>query len=161
MRFFISSDIRKNDLLKLIVLFTVIFFVFLWLTNILLYLKVGLSFESVVEYYRGSEENFRPPKSYLGLLEEAHFHFFSIAIILVTLNHLILFTNIKSFNKLLIIIISYMSAFFDIISGWLIRFVHPGFAYLKISSFLIFQISLLFLIVIVCTYLFQKTNKEV
>lgn len=161
MRFFISSDIRKNDLLKLIVLFTVIFFVFLWLTNILLYLKVGLSFESVVEYYRGSEENFRPPKSYLGLLEAAHFHFFSIAIILVTLNHLILFTNIKSFNKLLIIIISYMSAFFDIISGWLIRFVHPGFAYLKISSFLIFQISLLFLIVIVCTYLFQKTNKEV
>lgn len=161
MRFFISSDIRKNDLLKLIVLFTVVFFLFLWLTNILLYLKVGLSVESVVEYYRGSEENFRPPKSYLGLLEEAHFHFFSIAIILVTLNHLILFTNIKSFNKLLIIIISYMSAFFDIISGWLIRFVHPGFAYLKISSFLIFQISLLFLIVIVCTYLFQKTNKEV
>lgn len=161
MRFFISSDIRKNDLLKLIVLFTVVFFVFLWLTNILLYLKVGLSIESVVEYYRGSEENFRPPKSYLGLLEEAHFHFFSIAIILVTLNHLILFTNIKSFNKLLIIVISYMSAFFDIISGWLIRFVHPGFAYLKISSFLIFQISLLLLIVIVCTYLFQKTKKEV
>ena len=161
MRFFISSDIRKNDLLKLIVLFTVIFFVFLWLTNILLYLKVGLSVESVIEYYRGSEESFRPPKSYLGLLEEAHFHFFSIAIILVTLNHLILFTNIKSFNKLLIIVISYMSAFFDIISGWLIRFVHPGFAYLKISSFLIFQISLLILIVIVCTYLFQKTNKEV
>ncbi len=160
MRFFISSDIRKNDLLKLIILFTVIFFVFLWLTNLLLYLKVGLSYESVVEYYRGSEETFRPPKSYLGLLEEAHFHFFSIAIILVTLNHLILFTNIKSVNKLLIIVISYVSAFFDIISGWLIRFLHPGFAYLKISSFLIFQISLLLLIAIVCKYLFEKTKKE-
>lgn len=161
MRFFISSDIRKNDLLKIIILFTVIFFVFLWLTNLLLYLKVGLSYESVVEYYRGSEENFRPPKSYLGLLEEAHFHFFSIAIILVTLNHLILFTNIKSFNKLLIIVVSYLSAFFDIVSGWLIRFVSPGFAYLKISSFLIFQISLLLLIFIVCVYLFQKTKKEI
>lgn len=159
MRFFISSDIRKNDLLKLIVLFTVIFFVFLWVTNLLLYLKVGISYESVVEYYRGSEATFRPPKSYLGLLEEAHFHFFSIAIILVTLNHLILFTNIKSVSKLLLIVVSYVSAFLDIISGWLIRFVRPEFAYLKISSFLVFQISLLILLIIVTFYLYDKAKE--
>lgn len=159
MRFFISSDIRKNDLLKLIILFTVIFFVFLWITNILLYLKVGMSYESVVEYYRGSETSFRPPRSYLGLLEEAHFHFFSIAIILVTLNHLILFTGIRSLYKLLLIVVSYLSAFLDIISGWLVRFVSPEFAYLKISSFLVFQASLLVLLIIVTMYLFRKVNQ--
>lgn len=159
MRFFISSDIRKNDLLKLIILFTVIFFVFLWITNILLYLKVGMSYESVVEYYRGSETSFRPPRSYLGLLEEAHFHFFSIAIILVTLNHLILFTGIRSLYKLLLIVVSYLSAFLDIISGWLVRFVSPEFAYLKISSFLVFQASLLILLIIVTMYLFRKVNQ--
>lgn len=159
MRFFISSDIRKNDLLKLIILFTVIFFVFLWITNLLLYLKVGMSYESVVEYYRGSETSFRPPRSYLGLLEEAHFHFFSIAIILVTLNHLILFTGIRSLYKLLLIVVSYLSAFLDIISGWLVRFVSPEFAYLKISSFLVFQASLLILLIIVTMYLFRKVNQ--
>lgn len=159
MRFFISSDIRKNDLLKLIILFTVIFFVFLWITNLLLYLKVGMSYESVVEYYRGSEATFRPPRSYLGLLEEAHFHFFSIAIILVTLNHLILFTGIRSLYKLLLIVVSYLSAFLDIISGWLVRFVSPEFAYLKISSFLVFQASLLILLIIVTMYLFRKVNQ--
>ena len=56
MRFFISSDIKKNSLLRLIIVFTVVFFVFLWITNLLLYLQVGFSYESVVEYYRGSEE---------------------------------------------------------------------------------------------------------
>ena len=101
MRFFISPDIKKNDLLKLIIVFTTIFFLFLWLTNVLLFLKIGFNIEGIVDYYRGNEETFRPAKSYLGLLEEAHFHFFSMAILLVTLNHLILFTDIKNIYKYL------------------------------------------------------------
>ncbi len=156
MRFFISKDIRKNDLLKLIVLFTTIFFVFLWITNLLLFLKVGLSYESVVEYYRGSEQSFRPPRSYLGLLEEAHFHFFSMGILLVTLNHLLLFTNRSSREKFLVIILSYGSALFDIAGGWLVRYVSAEFAYLKIFSFIILQICLAYLIVFITFYLYRK-----
>jgi len=159
LRFFISSDISKNNLLKLIIVFTVLFFVFLWITNLLLYLQVGFSYESVVEYYRGSEENFRPPKSYLGMLEEAHFHFFSMAIILVTLNHLILFTPIGGFWKLVLIVSSFASAFGDIAGGWLIRYVSPEFAYFKIASLLVLQISLAALMVIVVWYLYGKQKK--
>ena len=125
MRFFISSDIKKNTLLKLIVAFTVLFFLFLWLTNLLLYLQIGFSYDSVVQYYLGSEEDFRPACIYLGMLEEAHFHFFAMAIILVTLNHLILFTKISNFWKLFLILLSYLSALGDIAGGWLIRYVSP------------------------------------
>ena len=156
MRFFISGDIRTNSLLKLVIVFTLIFFFFLWLTNLLLYLKIGFSYNSVVDYYRGNEETFRPAKTYIGMLEEAHFHFFSMAIILVTLNHLILFTRISSLWKLAIILASFVSAFGDIAGGWLILYVSPLFAYLKIASVVILQISLAVLLILVTRFLYQR-----
>ena len=156
MKFFISQDIRRNDLLKLVVVLTTVFFVFLWVTNLLLFLKVGLSYESVVEYYRGSEESFRPPRSYMGLLEEAHFHFFSMAVLLVTLNHLFLFTGRGNGEKLLVIAASYGSAFVDIAGGWLVRYAAPEFAYVKIASFIVLQASLAYLMAVVTFYLFGK-----
>lgn len=159
MRFFITSDIRRNSLLRLIIVFTLVFFLFLWLTNILLYLKIGFSYSSVVEYYRGSEEGFRPPKSYLGLLEEAHFHFFSMGIILVTLNHLLLFASVKSTIKAVVIVSSFLSALGDIAGGWLIRFVSPSFAYLKIASFVVLQASLAYLIIVVGWFLYNKKKE--
>lgn len=160
MRFFISSDITKNTLLKLIVLFTVIFFVFLWITNLLLYLQIGFSYESVVQYYLGSEADFRPPRSFLGMLEEAHFHFFAMAIILVTLNHLILFTKIGNFWKLVLILSSFLSALGDIAGGWLIRYVSPEFAYLKIASLIVLQVSLAALMIIVIWFLYGNSDKK-
>ncbi len=156
MRFFISGDIRTNSLLRLVIVFTLIFFFFLWLTNLLLYLKIGFSYDSVVDYYRGNEETFRPAKTYIGMLEEAHFHFFSMAIILVTLNHLILFTRISSLWKLVIILASFVSAFGDIAGGWLILYVNPLFAYLKIASVVVLQISLAVLLILVTWFLYQK-----
>jgi len=156
LRFFVSSDIRKNTLLRLIIVFTVVFFVFLWLTSLLLYLEVGFSPQGVAEYYRGSEESFRQPKSYLGMLEEAHFHFFAMAIILVTLNHLLLFTGIRNQWKLVLIVSSFASALGDITSGWLIRYVSPVFAYLKIASFLVLLTSLALLMIIVVWYLYSS-----
>ncbi len=156
MRFFISSELRKNDFLKIIIFFTILFFLFLWITNILLYMQIGFSYNSVVEFYLGNEETFRPPKSYIGLLEEAHFHFFSMAILLVTLTHLVLFTSIRSHMKLVLILLSFISTFTEIISGWLIRYVSPLFAYLKLSSFYIMQLTLLVMMVIIVIYLFKK-----
>ena len=160
MRFFISPDIKKNTLLKLIVAFTVLFFLFLWITNLLLYLQIGFSYESVVEYYLGSEQDFRPPRSYLGMLEEAHFHFFAMAIILVTLTHLILFTKINNFWKLLLILSSYLSALGDIAGGWLILYVSPEFAYLKIASLIVLQVSLAALMIIVIWFHYGYSDRK-
>ena len=160
MRFFISSELKKNDFLKIIITLTSVFFLFLLLTNLLLYLQIGFNYSSIVEFYLGNEENFRPPKSYIGLLEEAHFHFFSMAIILVTLNHLILFTSIGSGWKLLLILTSFISTFIEIISSWLIRYVSPAFAYAKLISFVVMQVSLLLLIILIFIYLFRKNEQN-
>jgi hypothetical protein len=161
LRYFISNDINKNHLLKIIIAFTLLFFVFLWLTNLLLYLQIGFSYSSVVEYYLGSEESFRPAKSYIGLLQESHFHFFSMAIILVTLNHLILFAPIKNLYKLILILSSFLSALGDISGGWLIRYVSPQFAYLKIVSVVVLQLSLALLIIVVIMFLYRKGKNAV
>lgn len=160
MRFFISNEIRANSLLRLIVLLTLVFLFFLWLTNLLLYLKIGFSYQSIVDYYRGSEESFREPKSYLGLLEESHFHFFSMAILLVTLNHLILFSKVKNIWKLMIIVASYASAFGDIASGWLIRYGSPFFAYLKLGSVIVLQISFAALLVWILVFLYSRKDND-
>lgn len=158
MRFFISSELKRNDFLKIIIFFTLIFFLFLWITNVLLYMQIGFNYSSIAEFYLGNEETFRPPKSYIGLLEEAHFHFFSMAILLVTLTHLVLFTSIGSGFKLALILISFISTFTEIISSWLIRYVNPVFAYLKLGSFFIMQISLLLMMAIIVIYLFKKED---
>ncbi len=161
MRFFISNDIKNNQLLKIIILFTLLFFFFLWLTNLLLYLQIGFSYERVTEYYLGSEQSFRAPKSYIGLLEEAHFHFFSMAILLVTLNHLILFSSINNSYKLILIVSSFTSALGDISGGWLIRYVSPYFAYLKIASVIVLQLTLAILIAVVVILLYQKNKRNI
>jgi hypothetical protein len=156
LKFFISNDIQNNQLLKIIIVFTLLFFIFLWLTSLLLYLQIGFSYQSVVEYYLGSEESFRSPKSYIGLLEESHFHFFSMAIILITLNHLILFSSIANIYKLILILSSFLSALGDISGGWLIRYVSPQFAYLKIASVIVLQLSLGLLIILVMVFIYRK-----
>lgn len=159
MRFFISNEMNNNHLLKIIIAFTLLFFLFLWISNLLLYLQIGFSYQSVVEYYMGSEESFRSPKSYIGLLEESHFHFFSMAIILVTLNHLILFAPIKNAYKLVLILSSFLSALGDISGGWLIRYVSPQFAYLKIASVIVLQLSLLLLILVAIMFVYSKGKR--
>jgi len=83
-----------------------------------------------------------------------------MAIILVTLNHLILFTKIGNFWKLVLILISYLSALGDIAGGWLIRYVSPEFAYLKIASLIGLQVSLAVLMIIVIWFLYGYSDKK-
>jgi hypothetical protein len=150
MRFFISAEWTRNGLLKLIVFFFLLYVAFFWVTNALLYfLKMGLTYQSVVDYYLGSEEKFLQPRSYQGLLEISHFHLFSMGILILTLTHLLLFVPLGPKWKALWIVLSFGSAFANEAASWLIRFVHPGFAFLKIASFLILQATLL--VVMGCT----------
>jgi len=149
MKFLASADIPNSRLLMTILFLTLVYFVLFSLTGILLYIEnIGFTYSSVVEFYLGSEENFRNPASYRGLLEASHFHLFAIAIGLLLVNHLAAFTGMNQGLKFLLILVSFSSALLDIISGWLIRFSSPHFAYLKIASFSVFQISFLFLLAV-------------
>jgi hypothetical protein len=144
MRFVVTGEWTRNGLLRLIVFFFLFYVALFWLTNAFLYFnKMGLTYRSIVESYRGSEETYLQPRSYQGLLEISHFHLFAMGILMLTLTHLLLFVSIGPRWKVLLISLSFGSALTDELSGWLIRFVHPLFAYLKLASFLMLQSSLL------------------
>lgn len=149
MRFVITGEWSKNRLLQLIIVFFILYVAALWLTNALLYFqKMGLTYASVTEYYLGSEEKFLQPRSYQGMLEISHFHLFAMGILLLTLTHLMLFVPLRPELKPLFVVVPFTSALLDEGGGWLVRFVHPAFAYVKIAGFLLLEISLAVLIVI-------------
>ncbi|HXK26981.1 MAG TPA: hypothetical protein VJ646_01860 [Candidatus Binatia bacterium] len=158
MRFVVTGEWTRNHLLRLIVFFFLAYVAIFWLTNALLYFnKMGLTYESVVNYYLGSEERFLQPRSYQGLLEISHFHLFSMGILMLTLTHLLLFVPLAPQRKALLICLSFGSAFLDEASSWLIRFVHPWFAFLKILSFCTLQLTLLILMGYVLSALLKQT----
>ena len=148
MKFMIKGDFNNSRLLQLILIFTLVYVLFLWVTNLLIYSeRIGFSSDAIVKYYLGSEDEFRNPVSYIGLLEGAHLHLFVFAMALLLVNHLTVFSNLNQFLKLFLIIGSFLSGLGDMSAGWLIRFVSPSFAYLKLWSFIAFQISFLILLV--------------
>jgi hypothetical protein len=143
MRFVVSGEITRNRLLQVIVVLFVVYVAGLWLTNALLYFnKMSLRPEAVIEYYLGSEEKFLEPRSYQGMVEIAHFHLFAMGILLMTLTHLMLFVPLSPQVKIVLIVVPFTSALVDEGSGWLVRFVSPGFAYLKIAGFVALEASL-------------------
>jgi hypothetical protein len=140
MRFTITGEWKRNALLRLIIVCFLVYGAALWLTNALLYFnKMGLTYQSVVEYYLGSEERFLQPRSYQGLLEITHFHVFAMGIFILTMAHLLLFVPLRPRTKLTLICLSFFAGIADEGAGWLTRFVHPAFAYAKIGAFLLLQ----------------------
>lgn len=148
MKFLVDGEFNNNRLLQIILIFTLIYTIILWFTDILLYVeKIGFTYRSVVDYYIGSEDEFKNPVSYRGLLEVTHFHLFIFAMALLLVNHMTVFSNLPQLLKLTLILLSFVSGLLNMGAGWLIRFVSPSFAYLKIWGFIVFQISFLFLLV--------------
>jgi len=143
MRFVVTGEWRENHLLRLILAAFLLYALVFWLTNWLLYFaRMELSYASVVEFYRGAEEHFREPRSYIVLLEISHAHLFAMGILLLTVTHLLLFVPLPIPAKVLLIVGSFVGALLDETGGWLVRFAHPGFAYAKIAGFLTLQITL-------------------
>ncbi len=157
MRFVISGEWTKNSLLRLIMLFFLLYISLFWVTNLLLFFhKMSLSAQAISEYYLGSEQRYLQPRSYQGLLEVSHFHLFAMGILILTLTHLLLFAQLSYRLKANLILCTFSSAFLDELAGWLIRFVHPGFAYLKIAAFVGLQLSMLAVIVLVLVALLKR-----
>jgi hypothetical protein len=142
-RFVVTGEWTRNRLLQTVVVLYAVYVAALWVTNALLFFqKMSLSPGSVVEYYLGSEERFVSPRSYQGLLEVSHFHLFAMGMLLLVLTHLALFVPLSTRAKAGFVVVPFASALLDEGAGWLVRFVAPAFAYLKIGGFLLLQGSL-------------------
>jgi hypothetical protein len=149
MRFFVTGEQNRQALLNTIVLLFLGYILLLWFSNGLMYFhKMGLSAQSVLDYYLGSEAKFTQPVSYQSLLEITHFHLFAMGMLVLTLTHLLLFTPLAMGPKIWLSGLTFFSAVADVGAGWLVRFVHPGFAYFKIGAFLLLEASLLALLVL-------------
>jgi len=147
MRFTVTPDWKDNQLLRLILVWFLVFVAALWVTNALLYFaKMTLNPASVVAYYLGDEASFTQPRSYQGMLEITHFHMFAMGILVLTMTHLLLFVPIANRVKAWIVSLAFLAALADEAAGWLVRFVAPAFAYLKVASFLTLEAVLAFMV---------------
>lgn len=145
MRFVVTGEWSRNDLLRLVLLLFLVYVLLFWVTNWLLYFqKMTLDPASVVAYYLGdpAAEFGRPARPLGAMAEVAHFHLFTMGLLVMTLTHLLLFLPIATGTKATLVIVAFASALLDEGSGWLVRFVHPGFAWLKVAGFLLLQTSL-------------------
>ncbi|MFM8332377.1 MAG: hypothetical protein ACKN9T_11870 [Candidatus Methylumidiphilus sp.] len=150
MRFFVTGEQRRQSLLNTIVLMFLAYIALLWVSNGMMFFhKMDLAPASIVEYYLGSEEKFTQPKSYQSLLEVTHFHLFAMGMLAVTLTHLLLFTPLSVTLKVWLTGLTFASAVADEIAGWLVRFVHPAFAWFKLGAFLTLEFSLAALLIFV------------
>ena len=159
MRFVVSGEFTRNRLLQVIVVLFVVYVALLWVTNAVLYFqKMGLSPSSVVDYYLGSEERFLQPRSFQGMVEISHFHLFAMGLLLMTLTHLMLFVPLSWNVKAIFVIVPFFAALLDEGAGWLVRFVSPHFAVLKIAGFLSLQTSLAVLVGLALWSVFRGTS---
>ena len=154
MRYFVTGEQHRKSLLNTLVLMFLVYIALLWLSNGMMYFHhMDLTPDSVVAYYLGSEQQFTQPRSYQGMLEVSHFHLFSMGMLVLTLTHLMLMTEFSVRLKIWLSSLTYAAALADEAGGWLVRFVHPLFAYFKIAAFVILEFSLAALLITVITAL--------
>ncbi|WP_017364318.1 hypothetical protein [Methylococcus capsulatus] len=160
MRFFVTGEQNRQMMLNAVVLLFLGYIALFWVSNGLMYFhKMGLTAQSVVEYYLGSPEKFTQPRSYQSLLEVTHFHLFSMGMLVVTLAHLVLFTPLPTGLKVWLTGLTFFGAVADEAAGWLVRFAHPVFAYFKIGAFVLLELSLATLIVVVSLSLLAQRTR--
>jgi hypothetical protein len=100
--------------------------------------RIGVSYERVVAYYLGGEIGGQMffPKNLNALLEETHFHAFSMSVVFLILSHLFMATSLSRSAKLFFILTTFFSHVFDMGGSWLTRMISPTFAYLLILSWM-------------------------
>lgn len=157
MRFFVTGEQNRQLMLNALILMFLGYIILLCISNGMMYFhKMDLTADSVIAYYLGSEQDFTQPKSYQSLLEVSHFHFFAMGMLILTLTHLMLMTNLPTLLKIWLSGVIYISAIADEVAGWLVRFAHPNFAYFKIASFVLLELSLTALVVLIGISLVQS-----
>ena len=161
MRVLQSGGFQNNPFMRLTLALTLLLLAGFTVTNFLLYFsKMDLSPGSVVSYYNGSEEEFRQPRSYQSMLEVTHSHLAVMALVVLLLTHLLIFAPYSSRGKIAFISVAFLSALFSEASSWLVRFVHPDFAWLKVLSFLALQLSLVFLLFSLGMFLWKSASRQ-
>ena len=156
-----TGGFQGQPLMRLTLLWTLLFMACLWCTNAFMYFsRMSLTPRSVQSYYLGSAEDYSNPRSAASMLETTHAHLPIMGVVVLILTHLMILAPYSDRAKRWFISLSFLSAFGGEGAGWLVRFVSPGFAWLKIACFLVFQGCLGFLIVGLAAFLLSARRKS-
>jgi len=151
-----TGGFQNHPLMRMTLAWTLVFAAGLWATNAAMYLKrMSLAPASVQAYYLGSAEEFTQPRSAASLLEVSHAHLATMGVMMLLLTHLAIFAPWEERSKRWVIGLGFGSALLGEASGWLVRFVSPSFAVLKIACFLTLQSVLALLIAVLATFLYN------
>jgi hypothetical protein len=82
------------------------------------------------------------------MVELAHFHLFAMGMLMMVLTHLALFVPVGARLKIALVLVPFCSALASEGAGWLVRYGGAGFAWTKITGFLMLQGSLAALVAI-------------
>jgi hypothetical protein len=159
MKYLQQGGFQNNPLMRLTLGLALVLLAGFWVTNLALYFAhMSLDPASVVDYYRGNEAQFRPARTALGMLEVTHMHLPMFALVLLLLTHLLIFAPMRSAAKVVFIVAAFGSALLSEAAGWMTRFWHPGFAWLKVAMFVLLQTLLAWLIVALGRFLWTSAT---
>lgn len=161
MRYLQEGGFQNHPLMRLTLALTLVLLAAFWATNFGMYLsRMDLSPASVVAYYNGSDEEFRPARTLASMMETAHVHLPMIGLVLLLLTHLVIFVPVSRGAKVAFIATAFVCAVLEEGAGWLVRFVSPAFAPLKVAGFLGLQACLLFLMVALGVFLLMAARRH-
>ncbi len=161
MKYMQEGGFQSHPLMRATIGLTLVLLLGFWITNFAMYFsRMGLTPRSVVAYYNGSEEDFRPARSTASMLETTHAHLPMMGMVLLFLTHLAIFAPIPRGAKAGFIATAFTSAVLDEGAGWLVRFVSPSFAPLKIAGFVGLQAAIAFLLLVLAFFLLSAARRQ-
>ncbi len=143
-------------ILIMLFLLTVIFQIFtgIWI----FYEKYSFSTDLIQKKILGDPENFINPASLEGLLETTVPHIVSLSVISFVIFHLFYFTKISCL-KIYLFSAVFLTGIVNSICSILILKISPLFSYLKIFSFILFEICLVLSVLLLFYDIYVRSNK--
>ncbi len=131
---------------KYSIIYFLAFSLLLMISGVLLFeYKIGFSVEQISSYYLGDEDKFINPQTSSSILKIITPHTFAFGLFIMVLLHFLIFTKKRNSKTLKIVIyLTFMSAILELLSPFGIINSIEFFAYLKLLSFIIFELLVLF-----------------
>ncbi len=131
---------------KYSIIYFLAFSLLLMISGVLLFeYKIGFSVEQISSYYLGDEDKFMNPQTSSGILKIITPHIFAFGLFIMVLLHFLIFTKKRSSKTLIAVIyLTFLSAILELLSPFGIINSIEFFAYVKLLSFIIFELLVLF-----------------
>ena len=131
---------------KYSIVYFLVFSLLLILSGVLLFeYKIGFSVEQISSYYLGDEDKFINPQTSSSILKITTPHIFAFGLFIMVLLHFLIFTKKRSSKTLkAVIYLTFLSAILELLSPFGIINNIEFFAYVKLLSFIIFDLLVLF-----------------